>query len=98
MTAELSETDPRPQISLWTILTSYFVVGLTAFGMAILQKLKGLVKRNKWISEQERNEILTLAVGIFIVERYFKIHNLAGFSWWGNNRGLLFGSGTGKGG
>jgi len=36
---------PHPQVSLWTIFTSYFIVGLTAFGMAILQKLKTLVMK-----------------------------------------------------
>ena len=45
------EIQSRPQISLWTIFTSYFIVGLTAFGMAILQKLKALVMDNHWLSE-----------------------------------------------
>jgi hypothetical protein len=35
-TDELIETEVHPQVSLWTIFTSYFIVGLTAFGMAIL--------------------------------------------------------------
>jgi len=60
MTAELIETQPRPQISLWTIFTSYFIVGLTAFGMAILQKLKALVMDNAWLSEEEMNDGLAM--------------------------------------
>ena len=60
MTTELIETQPRPQISLWTIFTSYFIIGLTAFGMAILQKLKALVMDNKWLSEEEMNDGLAM--------------------------------------
>jgi chromate transporter len=60
MTAELSEPEPRPQISLLTIFKSYFVVGLTAFGMAILQKLKALVLNNDRLSEEEMNEGLAM--------------------------------------
>lgn len=51
---------PRPQVSLLTIFTSYFVVGLTAFGMAILQKLKALVMDNDWLSEEEMNDGLAM--------------------------------------
>jgi hypothetical protein len=39
-------TTARPQVSLWTILLAYLQIGLTAFGMAILQKLKALVMDN----------------------------------------------------
>jgi chromate transporter len=60
MTAELIETESRPRVSLLTIFTSYFVVGLTAFGMAILQKLKALVMDNHWMSEEEMNEGLAM--------------------------------------
>jgi len=56
----ISETEPRQQISLWTIFTSYFIVGLTAFGMAILQKLKALVMDNHWLSEEEMNDGLAM--------------------------------------
>ena len=38
----------------------YFLVGLTAFSMAILQKLKSLVMKNRWMSEEEMNEGLAL--------------------------------------
>src|SRR5487761_2697009 len=50
----------RPQVSLWTILLAYLQVGLTAFGMAILQKLKALVMDHQWLSEEEMNEGLAL--------------------------------------
>jgi chromate transporter len=59
-TTPISETQPRPQVSLWTIFTSYFIVGLTAFGMAILQKLKALVMDNAWLSEEEMNDGLAM--------------------------------------
>jgi chromate transporter len=39
---------------------AYATVGLTAFGFAIIQKLKGLVEKNHWLSEQEMNEGLAL--------------------------------------
>jgi chromate transporter len=55
-----SEVQPHPKISLWTIFTSYFIVGLTAFGMAILQKLKALVMTNRWLSEDEMNDGLAM--------------------------------------
>ena len=54
------ETRLRPQVSLLTIFTSYFIVGLTAFGMAILQKLKALVMDSHWLSEEEMNEGLAM--------------------------------------
>ena len=60
MDAELIETEPLPRISLLTIFTSYFIVGLTAFGMAILQKLKALVMDNHWLSEEEMNDGLAM--------------------------------------
>jgi chromate transporter len=60
MTAESIETERRPQISLWTIFTAYLIVGLTAFGMAILQKLKALVMDNQWLSEEEMNDGLAM--------------------------------------
>jgi chromate transporter len=54
------ETQPRPHISLWTVFSAYFIIGLTAFGMAILQKLKALVMDNRWLSEEEMNDGLAM--------------------------------------
>ena len=46
----------RPQISLWTIFISYFIIGLTAFGMAIIQKIRTMVIDKQWLTEEEVNE------------------------------------------
>lgn len=54
------EDSQNSNVSLWKIFSSYLMVGLTAFSMAILQKLKSLVRRNKWMSEEEMNEGLAL--------------------------------------
>jgi len=51
---------PRPWVSLWAIWLAYLQVGLTAFGFAILQKLKKLVLTNHWLTEEEMNEGLAL--------------------------------------
>ena len=50
----------RQTVSLQKILWEYFLVGLTAFSMAILQKLKSVVAENKWMSEEEMNDGLAL--------------------------------------
>ncbi len=55
-----SDRSTPPQVSLQKILLEYFLVGLTAFSMAILQKLKSLVMKNRWMSEEEMNEGLAL--------------------------------------
>jgi chromate transporter len=55
-----SEVTGSPKVSLWKIFSEYLLVGLTAFSMAILQKLKSLVMRNKWLSEEDMNEGLAL--------------------------------------
>lgn len=60
MTVELAEIKIHSRVSLWTIFTSYFIVGLTAFGMAILQKLKALVMDKQWLSEEEMNDGLAM--------------------------------------
>jgi chromate transporter len=50
------EVQPLPQISLWAIFSSYFIIGLTAFGMAIIQKIRVMVIDKHWLSEEEVNE------------------------------------------
>jgi chromate transporter len=50
----------RTQVSLATILLAYLQVGLTAFGIAIIPKLKALVLGRRWLSEDELNEGLAL--------------------------------------
>ena len=54
--SELPTHEARPQISLWTIFSAYFIIGLTAFGMAIIQKIRTMVIDNHWLSEEEVNE------------------------------------------
>ncbi|MGC8654798.1 MAG: chromate efflux transporter [Candidatus Kryptoniota bacterium] len=49
-----------PTASLRKILWEYLLIGLTAFSMSILQKLKSLAKKNNWMSEEELNEGLAL--------------------------------------
>ncbi len=50
------ETPARLPVSLWTIFSAYFVIGLTAFGMAIIQKIQTMVIDNHWLSEEEVKE------------------------------------------
>lgn len=53
--------EPTSQpVPLLVIFKSYLLVGLTAFGFAILQKLKAVVLENHWMNEQEMNEGLAL--------------------------------------
>lgn len=54
------KTPVRQQVSLGRIFSAYFIVGLTAFGMAILQKLKKLVLQNHWLTEEEMNDGLAM--------------------------------------
>jgi chromate transporter len=46
----------RPTVSLMAIFLAYFQIGLTAFGMAIIQKIRAMVIDNHWLSEEEVNE------------------------------------------
>jgi chromate transporter len=55
-----SDIQQRSQVSLWAILLAYLQIGLTGFGMAILQKLKSLVLGRHWLSEEEMNEGLAM--------------------------------------
>lgn len=55
-TAELTIPESGPQVSLWAIFSSYFIIGLTAFGMAIIQKIQTMVIDNHWLSQDEVNE------------------------------------------
>ncbi|MCD6121498.1 MAG: chromate transporter [Spirochaetales bacterium] len=50
----------KTEVRLGAIFWAYFKVGLTAFGFAILQKLKSLVKKSGWLTETELNEGLVL--------------------------------------
>ena len=50
---------PQP-VSLRTIFLAFFQIGLTAYGMAILQKLRGLVIQRGWLTEDETSEGLAM--------------------------------------
>lgn len=57
---ETTDSTKPDNVSLLKIFTTYFVIGLTAFSMAVLQKLKKVVKRNHWLNDDEMNEGLAL--------------------------------------
>ena len=59
-TSQTSGATPHPKVGLLAIFWAYFVVGLTAFGMAILQKLKHTILKNRWLTEQEMNDGLAM--------------------------------------
>jgi chromate transporter len=50
----------RTSVSLRTIFLAFLQVGLTAYSMAILQKLRALVIQREWLSEEEVNEGLAM--------------------------------------
>jgi len=49
-----------PPVPLPTIFLAFFRIGLTAYGMAILQKLRALVVRRGWLTEEETREGLAM--------------------------------------
>ncbi len=51
---------PRPFVSLPTLFWAYFQVGLTAFGMAIIEKVKKLVMTRHWLNEEEMTDGLAM--------------------------------------
>lgn len=60
-TSEMSKPAERP-ISLTEIFLTFFKMGLTAFGPAMMAEAKkNIVKRKKWLTEQEFLNGLALA-------------------------------------
>ena len=51
--------EPSP-VPLRTIFLAFLEIGLTAYGMAILQKLRALVVRRGWLTEEETSEGLAM--------------------------------------
>lgn len=49
-----------PPVALHTIFFAFLRIGLTAYGMAILQKLRALVIRRGWLTEEETHEGLAM--------------------------------------
>ncbi len=52
--------EPRSDVGLTTIFLSFLEVGTVAYGMAILQKIKTLLLRRKWMTEEEIGEGLAM--------------------------------------
>lgn len=46
----------RPFVPLATIFSSYFLIGLSGFGLAIIQKIKSLILKRQWMKEEEIND------------------------------------------
>lgn len=55
---------PTGEVSLYQFILSFFKIGLTAYGMAILQQLKALIIGRKWLTRKEVDE------GIAMVQLY----------------------------
>ncbi len=64
--AKLMKTkhDNPKELSLLTLVSSFFKIGLTAFSMAILQQIKATIINNKWLSQKQVDE------GIAMVQLY----------------------------
>jgi hypothetical protein len=62
ISTNIPEIGSRLQIYLWTIFTSYFIVGLTAFGMVILQNLKMPVMDHHRLSEEKMNKGIAINI------------------------------------
>ena len=46
--------------SLWELLWAFFIIGLTAYSVAMLQQLKTLVVGKKWLTQEEMDEGLAM--------------------------------------
>jgi len=56
----MSENVQTSRIALHTIFITFLQVGLTAYGMAILQKLRARVIEQEWLTENEADEGLAM--------------------------------------
>lgn len=56
----VEEINRRPTVSLSSIFWAYFQVGLTGFGLAIIQKVKTLIMTRHWLTEEEMNDGLAM--------------------------------------
>ncbi len=45
---------------LWELLWAFFLIGLTAYSMAMLQQLKALIIGRRWLSQEEMDEGLAM--------------------------------------
>ncbi len=51
-----SELDEVKEISTLSFGLAFFKIGLTAYGMAILQQIKALIIGNKWLTREQVDE------------------------------------------
>ena len=58
--AERSRARDVPQVGVWDLLRVFFVIGLTSFGMAILQNIRSVPVRRGWLDQEEIDEGLAL--------------------------------------
>ncbi len=58
------QTNSRPDISLFKLISTFFFIGATAFGMSMLEQIKSTLLKNKWLSQRELEE------GIAMVQLY----------------------------
>ena len=59
-----TNSSQRKELSLFMLVWSFFKLGLTAFGMAMLQQIKSTLIKNKWLSQKEIDE------GVAMVQLY----------------------------
>lgn len=60
----IKKNQEQPEVSTARFVWSFFRIGLTAYGMAILQQIKTLIIGNKWLTRDEVDE------GIAMVQFY----------------------------
>ncbi len=52
--------DSHKTPSLWQLVWAYFLIGLTAYSMAMLEQIKALVIKRGWLSQEEVDEGLAM--------------------------------------
>ncbi|ADV45823.1 chromate efflux transporter [Nitratifractor salsuginis] len=74
--AQTRETSDRVVPSLWQLCRAFFLIGLTAYSMAMLQQLKALLIGRRWLTQRELDE------GLAMVQLYPGpiLFNLAAYS------------------
>ncbi|BCD61284.1 chromate transporter [Nitratiruptor sp. YY08-26] len=69
--------------TLWQLCWAYFLLGLTAYSMAMLQQLKDLIVRKGWLSQEEIDEGLAMVQlypgPIFVNLATYSAYRIKGF-------------------
>ncbi|BCD59355.1 MULTISPECIES: chromate efflux transporter [unclassified Nitratiruptor] len=69
--------------TLWQLCWTYFLLGLTAYSMAMLQQLKDLIARKGWLSQEEIDEGLAMVQlypgPIFVNLATYSAYRIKGF-------------------